>query len=83
MFVPDALFVATLERARDEMNDGGDMLIANPNHRGAEWPSSGSEEEEGSEDEDQSGDEQDEEDDDAHYEVDRLGNRIAKTKLVA
>ena len=48
------------------MNDGGDMLIANPNHHGADWPSSGSEEgEEGdSADEDQSGDEQDEDDDD-------------------
>ena len=67
------------------MDDGGDMLIANPNHHGADWPSSGSEEgEEGdSADEDQSGDEQDEDDDDANYEVDRLGNRIAKTKLVA
>lgn len=71
------------KRARDELNDGGDMLVANPNHRGAEWPSSRSEAEEGSADEDQSGDEQDEDDDDADYEVDRLGNRIAKTKLVA
>lgn len=68
------------------MDDGGDMLVANPNHRGADWPSTDSDEEDGT-DEDSSGEEQDEEDDDEDdeddYEVDRLGNRVAKTKLVA
>lgn len=67
------------ERARDELNDGGDMLISNPNHRGADWPSSGSED---ASDDGEEADSAEDEEDDADYEVDKLGNRIAKAKLV-
>lgn len=52
------------------------MLIANPNHRGAEWPSSGSEGEDSEEAE-----ESEEGEEGVDFEVDRLGNRVAKTSL--
>ncbi|BGP55367.1 hypothetical protein JCM8202_004707 [Rhodotorula sphaerocarpa] len=64
------------KRARDELNEGGDMLIANPNHRGAEWPSSDSEGEDSEEAE-----ESEEGEEGVDFEVDRLGNRVAKTSL--
>lgn len=71
-----ALTQLLTERARDELNEGGDMLIANPNHRGAEWPSSDSEGEDSEEAE-----ESEEGEEGVDFEVDRLGNRVAKTSL--
>ncbi|CEQ40403.1 SPOSA6832_02028, partial [Sporobolomyces salmonicolor] len=59
-------------RAKVEMEEGGDLLIANPNHAGSAWRPYQSGDEEESEEEDEEVVEED-------FEVDKLGNRIEKT----
>ncbi|GAA6012994.1 hypothetical protein JCM10207_008406 [Rhodosporidiobolus poonsookiae] len=56
------------QRLKEEANEGGDLLLENPNHSGGGWQQDLSEEES-----------EEEEEDESDYEVDKLGNRIAKT----
>ncbi|GAA6027395.1 hypothetical protein JCM8097_007826 [Rhodosporidiobolus ruineniae] len=60
------------KRAKEEVEENGDLLIENPNHGGAAWrPNREVSDEEESEEEDEAEQESD-------YEVDRLGNRIER-----
>jgi pre-rRNA-processing protein TSR3 len=59
-------------RAKEEIEEAGDLLVENPNHTGGAWRPHHSDNEEESEEEEQ------EEEDDADYELDKLGNRIKK-----
>ncbi|BGP07792.1 ribosome bioproteinsis protein tsr3 [Rhodotorula toruloides] len=60
------------KRAKEEIEEAGDLLIENPNHAGGAWRPHHSDEEEESEEEEE------EEEDDGEYEIDKLGNRIKK-----